>query len=121
LWVRPSFDAMSSRRYDVVYGATVSRPGPARAPPPAPLDRLDYHLRFEARSTGGRRARATIHGRGNPGYRSSPNIIAQAALGLARNELPALDGGVLTPASGLGAGFLGRFPAAGPTVSVTAA
>lgn len=96
-------------------------PRPGKGPAVGSLDRLDYHLRFEALSTGGRHARATIHGRGNPGYRSSPNIIAQAALGLARNELPALDGGVLTPATGLGARFLDRFPAAGLTVSVTAA
>ncbi|HEV7772513.1 MAG TPA: saccharopine dehydrogenase NADP-binding domain-containing protein [Conexibacter sp.] len=95
-------------------------PGAGGGPSPETLDDVDYRLDVHARSTSGRHASATLHGRGNPGYRSSPNILAEAAIAMARDDdLPARYG-VLTPASALGLAFVKRFPPAGLQLDVRA-
>jgi short subunit dehydrogenase-like uncharacterized protein len=95
-------------------------PGAGGGPAPDTLDDVDYRLEIRARSTSGRRASATLHGRGNPGYRSSPNILAEAAIATARDDDLPERFGVLTPASALGLAFVERFPAAGLRLDVRA-
>jgi short subunit dehydrogenase-like uncharacterized protein len=99
-------------------GLRAVSPGPGEGPSSASLDKVDYRLDLEARSTSGRRAAATLHGQGNPGYRSSPNILAEAAIALARDDRLPDRYGVLTPATGLGLPFLDRFPPAGLRLEV---
>ncbi len=99
-------------------GLRAASPGPGKGPSPAALDDVDYRLDLEARSTSGRRATATLRGQGNPGYRSSPRLLAEAAIALARDdELPDRCG-VLTPATALGLPFIRRFPPAGVQLEV---
>ena len=95
-------------------------PGAGGGPAPDTLDDVDYRLEVAARSTNGRRASATLHGRGNPGYRSSPNIVAEAAIAMARDDDLPERFGVLTPASALGLAFVERFPSAGLQLDVRA-
>ncbi len=93
-------------------------PGPGKGPSPAELDAVDYRLDLEARSTSGRHVAATLRGKGNPGYRSSPNILAEAAIALAQDDRLPDRHGVLTPATGLGLAFVERFPLAGLQLDV---
>jgi short subunit dehydrogenase-like uncharacterized protein len=97
----------------VLRGLRAASPGPGKGPSPASLDDVDYRLDLEARSTSGRRAAATLHGQGNPGYRSSPRILAEAAIALAHDDRLPDRHGVLTPATALGLPFIDRFPLAG--------
>ncbi len=95
-------------------------PGAGGGPAPDTLDDVDYRLDVAARSTSGLRASAAVDGRGNPGYRSSPNILAEAAIAMARDDDVPDRFGVLTPASALGLAFVERFPAAGLRLDVQA-
>jgi short subunit dehydrogenase-like uncharacterized protein len=91
---------------------------PGEGPPLDSLRAVDYRVDLRASSTTGLEAGATVHGLGHPGYLSSPNILAEIAIGLARDkELPKRYG-VLTPASALGAGFTTRLAKAGLSFDV---
>ena len=102
----------------VLRGLRAASPEPGKGPSPASLDGVDYRLDLEARSTSGRRAAATLHGQGNPGYRSSPKILAEAAIAIARDDRLPDRYGVLTPATGLGLPFVDRFAPAGLQLAV---
>ncbi len=67
------------------------------------LDKFHYRIELKARSVSGKQVEYLIHGRGNPGYRSTCNIVAAAALALnnERERLPKIFG-LITPATGLG-------------------
>ncbi|HET6448445.1 MAG TPA: saccharopine dehydrogenase NADP-binding domain-containing protein [Conexibacter sp.] len=95
-------------------------PGAGDGPSPETLDDVDYRLDVHARSASGRRASATLHGRGNPGYRSSPNILVEAAIAMARDDDLPDRFGVLTPASALGLAFVKRLPTAGLQLDIRA-
>lgn len=105
----------------VLRGLRAASPGPGKGPSPASLDEVDYRLDLEARSTSGRRAGATLRGQGNPGYRSSPNILAEAAIAIAHDDRLPARCGVLTPATGLGLPFVDHFPLAGLQLEVAGA
>jgi len=64
--------------------------------------------------------RGRIAGRGDPGNRATTRFVCEAALALATepSALPggAHRGGVLTPATGLGAAYARRLAAAGTTI-----
>ena len=99
-------------------GLRAVSPGPGKGPSPASLDAVDYRLDLAARSTSERRAAATLRGQGNPGYRSSPNILAEAAIAIAHDDRLPDRYGVLTPATGLGLPLIDHFPAAGLQLEV---
>jgi short subunit dehydrogenase-like uncharacterized protein len=99
-------------------GLRAASPGPGKGPSPAALDDVDYRLDLEARSTSGRRAAATLRGQGNPGYRSSPRILAEAAIAIAHDDRLPDRYGVLTPATALGLPFISRFPLVGLQLEV---
>ena len=90
-------------------------PRPGRGPREATLDMLGYRLDAAALSTSGLRASARLDAHGNAGYRSTPNILAEAGIALAGGVGAA---GVVTPASALGAGFLNRLDRAGIGYSI---
>ena len=93
-------------------------PKPGSGPSLEMLDQLDYRIGMRARSSSGLRAEARLEGKGNPGYRSAPNILAEAGIALARDEGLPQNFGVLTPASGLGTAFMADLPRAGVTIEV---
>jgi len=99
-------------------GLRAASPGAGKGPSAASLDEVDYRLDLDARSASGRRATATLRGQGNPGYRSSPNVLVEAALALAQDDRLPDRYGVLTPATALGLPLLDRFAPAGLELAV---
>jgi short subunit dehydrogenase-like uncharacterized protein len=91
----------------------VLAPKPGNGPAPDSLDAIDYRIDLRARSTSGLRAEAVVTGAGHPGYRSAPNILAEAGIALARDRALPQRSGVLTPASGLGTQAIAGLAAAG--------
>lgn len=72
-----------------------------------------------ATTTAGARYTARVKADGDPGYAATAVMIAEAALALAldRTGLPAIGGGVLTPATGIGDALVRRLRAAGIEIS----
>jgi short subunit dehydrogenase-like uncharacterized protein len=93
-------------------------PRPGRGPREETLDDFDYSVTFDARSDNGRTASARLRARGNPGYRSTPKIVAAAAMALSQSGATPDTAGVLTPATALGTGFLDRLPSADITFTM---
>jgi short subunit dehydrogenase-like uncharacterized protein len=73
-------------------------------------------------TTTGARYTARVRAKGDPGYAATAIMIGEAALALAldRAGLPASDGGVLTPATGIGDALVRRLRAAGLEITVRA-
>jgi short subunit dehydrogenase-like uncharacterized protein len=86
-------------------------PRPGRGPREHQLDGLGYRLVARASSDSGATASMTLNGAGNPGYRSTPNMLAEAGLALARGEFR--EGGVITPALAYGPKLLANLTRAG--------
>jgi short subunit dehydrogenase-like uncharacterized protein len=76
---------------------------------------------FTTTSTGARYT-ARVKADGDPGYSATAVMIGEAALALAvdRTGLPASEGGVLTPATGIGDALVRRLRAAGMEISARA-
>jgi short subunit dehydrogenase-like uncharacterized protein len=93
-------------------------PVPGEGPDVAKLDDWHWGLSGIARGKGGNSISLSMKGEGHPGYRTTANMMAEAALILADDnaEKPAR-GGVLTPASAIGTATLDRFARAGMTFS----
>jgi short subunit dehydrogenase-like uncharacterized protein len=66
-------------------------------------------------TTTGARYKARIKAKGDPGYAATAVMVGESALALAldRADLPVSDGGVLTPATGIGDALVNRLRAAG--------
>lgn len=66
-------------------------------------------------TTSGARYTARVRAKGDPGYAATAVMLSEAALALAldRDALPATEGGVLTPATGIGDALVTRLRAAG--------
>ena len=73
-------------------------------------------------TTTGARYTARVKANGDPGYAATAVMIGEAALALALDHtaLPASDGGVLTPATGIGDALVRRLRAAGVEIHVRA-
>lgn len=73
-------------------------------------------------TTTGARYTARVKANGDPGYAATAVMIGEAALALALDHtaLPASDGGVLTPATGIGDALVRRLRAAGVQIRVRA-
>ena len=83
-------------------------PEPGEGPSPEDQRRGFWKLRFHADAPeGGAPLRAHLHGERDPGYGSTSLMLAESALCLACDDLPA-EGGFWTPASALGAPLLDR-------------
>jgi short subunit dehydrogenase-like uncharacterized protein len=88
--------------------------GPSEKSRRAGFFRLDIHTKT---STGARYV-ARASARGDPGYAATSLMLGEAAICLARDELPDR-GGVLTPATAMGNVLIERLRTAGMTLSVT--
>ena len=99
-------------------------PAPGEGPSQGSMDRGSFRCELVGLGAGGEIARAQITDRGDPGNRVTTKTVCEAALALAGRaaSLPggAKRGGVLTPASGLGAVLVERLRAAGMTLRVQA-
>jgi short subunit dehydrogenase-like uncharacterized protein len=73
---------------------------------------------FTTTTTGGRYA-ARIRAKGDPGYAATAVMLGEAGLALAldRADLPPSEGGVLTPATGIGDALVKRLRGAGVEIS----
>ncbi len=72
-----------------------------------------------ARTTSGARYTSRVRAKGDPGYAATAVMLGESALALAldRGSLPALGGGVLTPATGIGDVLVTRLVKAGFEIS----
>jgi short subunit dehydrogenase-like uncharacterized protein len=80
-----------------------------------------YRLDVFAVSTGGKKLQARVDAQGHPGYRSTPEMVVTAAVGLARGTLGRTPHcGIVTPATGLGIDAVAALREAGLAFSVVA-
>jgi short subunit dehydrogenase-like uncharacterized protein len=72
-------------------------------------------------TTTGARYKARFKAKGDPGYAATAIMLGEAGLALAldRDALPRTDGGVLTPATGIGTAYVERLRAAGFEITAT--
>ncbi len=78
-------------------------PKPGAGPSEAVLAGSGYAFEVFATSTSGQRFHGRVTAQGHPGYRSTPEMMVTAGVGLARGELGRTPHfGIVTPATGLG-------------------
>ncbi|MGH3324292.1 MAG: enoyl-ACP reductase, partial [Streptomyces sp.] len=91
---------------------------------PSRRTREKGHFTFDTFTvtTSGARYAARFQADGDPGYNATAVMLGQSALALVldRDALPDADGGVLTPATGIGDALAGRLRAAGMTITARA-
>jgi short subunit dehydrogenase-like uncharacterized protein len=79
------------------------RPKSGEGPPKWLLKQGGFTIKLLAKAEDGRKARAVISGRGDPGYGATSKMLAELALCLGKDHPDAPEGGgVLTPATALG-------------------
>ncbi|MEV4640584.1 saccharopine dehydrogenase NADP-binding domain-containing protein [Actinoplanes sp. NPDC049548] len=88
---------------------------------PSERTRREGHFTIDiyTRTTTGARYTARFRAQGDPGYAATALMLGEAALALAvdRETLPATEGGVLTPATGLGDALVDRLRTAGVEIT----
>lgn len=91
-------------------------PGPGQGPSEKTRRGGRFRMEIIARTSAGRRYRATVAAQGDPGYQATAVMMGEAVLALVqdRDRLPGR-AGVLTPATALGTVLTGRLRAAGMT------
>jgi short subunit dehydrogenase-like uncharacterized protein len=97
-------------------------PAPGTGPSPRVRERGWFCMAVDATTDGGRRYRADVAGRGDPGYAATAVMLGESALALALDgdRLPPRTGS-LTPATALGDVLVERLRAAGHTYAVSPA
>lgn len=96
-------------------------PASGAGPDEEMLSGSGYAFDWFATSAGGQRLRGELHAQGHPGYRSTPEMMVAAGVGLARGELGRTPHfGVVTPATGLGLEAIEALRGAGISFSVQA-
>ena len=97
-------------------------PAPGEGPSERTRDRGHFRIETHTRTSTGARYVCEIAAQGDPGYKATAVMFGESALSLAFDgeRLPAT-GGVLTPATALGASLAERLRAAGQTYEVRAA
>ena len=96
-------------------------PKPGAGPSEAMLAGSGYAFEVFATSTGGQRFHGRVTAQGHPGYRSTPEMMVSAGIGLARGELGRTPHfGIVTPATGLGIEAVGALREAGVVFSAVA-
>ena len=95
-------------------------PAPGEGPSEAVMDGGSFRCELIARGASGATARARVAGQGDPGNRATTIFVCESALALADDpgQLPGGPdrGGVLTPATALGAVLARRLAAAGMSI-----
>jgi short subunit dehydrogenase-like uncharacterized protein len=77
-----------------------------------------FRMDIQTRTSSGARYVGRVSAKGDPGYAATSLMLGEAAICLARDELPDR-GGVLTPATAMGLALVERLRIAGMTLSVT--
>ncbi len=91
-------------------------PKPGQGPSEDVLANTGYSFELFATSQSGKRLKGRLDATGHPGYRSTPEMVATAAVGLAKGMLGKTPHfGLLTPATGLGMEAVGAMRDAGIT------
>ena len=85
-------------------------PKPGEGPSKAERDSGFYELLFIGEDDAGHRLTATVRGERDPGYGSTSGMVAESALCLLR-DVPALPGGIWTPAAAFGSRLVDRLQA----------
>ncbi|WP_430780364.1 saccharopine dehydrogenase family protein [Actinoplanes sp. G11-F43] len=90
-------------------------PAPGTGPDEATRRNGHFTVDIFATTTTGARYRSRVRAEGDPGYAATAVMLGESALALAldRDRLPESDGGVLTPATGIGDALVDRLRAAG--------
>jgi short subunit dehydrogenase-like uncharacterized protein len=97
-------------------------PAPGSGPSAQTREKGWFRSVVDAQTEGGRRYRAEVAGRGDPGYAATAVMLGQSALALAHDADRLPDrAGSLTPATALGDVLVERLRAAGHTYTVTPA
>ena len=97
-------------------------PAPGSGPSAEAREKGWFRSVLTARTESGRRYRAEVSGRGDPGYAATAVMLGQSALALAHDTDRLPDrAGSLTPATALGDALVERLRAAGHTYTVTPA
>lgn len=99
-------------------------PAPGEGPSEATMNGGWFRCDLIASAASGATMRARVAGQGDPGNRATTRFVCEAALALACDQAElagnAAKGGVLTPASGLGAVLVRRLRTAGMTLETLA-
>lgn len=90
-------------------------PKPGEGPSPQERDLGSFLMEVRATTVTGARYRTRFGAELDPGYAGTAAMFGQAALALTLDDLPGA-GGVLTPATGIGAGLADRLRALGFTI-----
>jgi short subunit dehydrogenase-like uncharacterized protein len=97
-------------------------PKPGEGPSETRMDKGFFRCELVGKSAGGQVVRGRVQDQGDPGNRATTKMVCEAALCLVidHEKLPggAGYGGLLTPASGLGAVLVTRLRRAGMTLEV---
>jgi len=91
-------------------------PAPGEGPSRAQREAGSFRVEIYGRSADGSKVTVKVSANRDPGYGATAIMLAESALCLAEDELPAL-GGVLTPASAMGLTLVKRLRAAGMTLT----
>jgi short subunit dehydrogenase-like uncharacterized protein len=96
-------------------------PKSGQGPSEDALSQTGYAFDIFGLSNSGRKLHGKLEAQGHPGYRSTPEMIATAAVGLARGTLGRTPHfGIVTPSTGLGIEAVGAMREAGLVFSVVA-
>ena len=96
-------------------------PKPGVGPSEEMLSGSGYAFEVFATSVGGQRFHGRVTAQGHPGYRSTPEMMVSAGVGLARGELGRTPHfGIVTPATGLGIEAVDAMREAGVSFSAVA-
>jgi short subunit dehydrogenase-like uncharacterized protein len=107
---------LSFRPADAILGRVLPSPGEG---PSAKSQRAGFfRMAIHSRTSSGARYIGKVSAKGDPGYAATSLMLGEAAICLARDDLPDR-GGVLTPATAMGLVPVERLRTAGMTLSVT--
>jgi short subunit dehydrogenase-like uncharacterized protein len=97
-------------------------PKPGEGPDQQARERGHFTMDLFTTTSTGARYTARFRAKGDPGYAATAVMLGESALALAldRAELPASEGGVLTPATGIGDALVKRLRAAGVEIGARA-
>jgi len=113
MWARALW-LWASRGFGYPLGQPIKfKPKPGEGPPPWLIEQGAFTVKVNAETADGRKARATIKGKGDPGYGATSKMLAELALCLWGDHPNEPEGGgVLTPSTALGEALIERLRAA---------
>ena len=92
-------------------------PSPGEGPSAKSREAGFFRIAIHAKTSSGARYVARVAAKGDPGYAATSMMLGEAAMSLARDDLPAR-GGVLTPATAMGMQLVNRLRTAGMKLDV---